>query len=176
LTFLVQHVGHRHRGGLAAGARRGGHRDQRLERTRHRDTLADRLVEVVEERGGMAGEEIGGLAGVDGAAAAHRDEAVELLGARVLARLFHGAVRGLDLHAVVHLGLDALLLEERAHAVGQALRGEVAVGEDQSLGQPQPGRVEADLLHGAQAELDGRHLHHEDGSVGSVTPFMRRLP
>ena len=65
LHVLIHDVRHRHRGGLAAGAGGGGHRDQRAHRSGHRHALADRLVDVVEQRRRVAGEEIGGLARVD---------------------------------------------------------------------------------------------------------------
>ena len=79
----------------------------------------------------MAGEEVRGLARVDGAAAPDRDQAVEGLGPRILGGLLHRPVGGLDLDAVVDVGLHALLLEEPAHALGQPELGQVRLGEDQ---------------------------------------------
>ena len=64
-------------GRLAAGAGRRRNRDQRLQRTRHRQALADRRVHVVEEIGGRIGRvEVDRLGGVDRRAAADGDERV----------------------------------------------------------------------------------------------------
>ena len=53
-------------GGLAAGAGGGRNRDQRLERSGHRQPLADRRVDVVQEVGRrIGGVEVDGLGGVD---------------------------------------------------------------------------------------------------------------
>ena len=59
--------------------------------------------------------------------------------------------------------LDALLVEQRADAPGSpsaARPGSVTI---RTFRRPRRARVEADLLGRAEAELDRRHLHHEDG-------------
>ena len=65
--------------------------------------LPHRLVHVVQQRGRVARQKVHRLARVDRAAAAHRDEAVDLLGARVVGGLLHGAVGRLDGDAVEHV-------------------------------------------------------------------------
>ncbi len=160
---LSQDVGHRHRGRLAAGARRRRHRDQRLERARHRAAAPDRLIDVVEERRRVRREQIDRLAGIERAPAADRDEPVELALPRVLGRLFHRPIGGLDLDAVVDVRLDAFLLEEGANAIGQPELADVAVGDDQHALEPEPPSVVRDLVHGAEPEFDRRRLHHEHG-------------
>jgi hypothetical protein len=59
--------------------------------------------------------------------------------------------------------LDALLVEQRAHAVREPEGRESRVGDDQDLPEPETTRVEADLLGRAETKLDRRHLHDEDG-------------
>jgi hypothetical protein len=63
---------------------------------------------------------------------------------RAYARLLHGAVGGLHLHAVPDVGLTPCSSRSRAHALGQAQPGDVAVGEDQGLADAQAAGVEAD--------------------------------
>ena len=76
LQLLV--VEDRHAGRLAPRPRRRRNRDQRLQRTRHRQALADRRVHVVEEVGGRIGRvEVDRLGRVDHGAAADGDERVE---------------------------------------------------------------------------------------------------
>ena len=163
LGVLGDHVRHGDRRGLAARAGRRGHGDERLERSRDRHAATDGLVHVVQQRGRVAGQEVDGLPRVDRAPAAHRHEAVDLLGAGVVGGLLHGAVRRLDLDAVEDVRLDPLLVEERADALGNPEGGESGIGDDQDLPEPQAAGVEADLVRRAQAELDRGHLHDEHG-------------
>ena len=66
-----------HAGRFAAGAGRRRNRDQRLERTRDRQALADRRIHVVEKvRGRIRRVEVDGLRGVDRRSAADGDERV----------------------------------------------------------------------------------------------------
>ena len=91
--------------GLAAGAGGGRDRDQRLERPRNGQSLADGSVDVVEKVSRIGRIEIGGLGRVNRGAAAHRHESVHLLAHRKRNRLFERGVRRLDLHAIEeHVG------------------------------------------------------------------------
>ena len=71
-----QVIEYRHAGGLAAGAGRGGHCHQRLQRSRDRLAAADRVVHVGEQLRRVGGVQVGRLGGVHGRAAAHRGKPV----------------------------------------------------------------------------------------------------
>ena len=75
LDLQRQHVQHADRGALRAGAGRGGHGDQRLERVDRRPAPADRRVDVVHQLAGVGGQQVDRLGGVDARAAADGDEA-----------------------------------------------------------------------------------------------------
>ena len=53
-----------------------------------------------------------------------------------------------------------------AHAVGDAQRGQVRVGDQQRALHAEAGELPAGVVHGAGAELDGGGLEGEHGLVG----------
>ena len=163
LHVVIEHVSHRDRGRLAAGSRRRRHRDQGLERARHCPAPPHRLVHVVEQWGRKRRQQIHRLARIECAAAADRDEPVELALTRVLGGLLHRPVGGLDLDAVVDIRLDPFLFEKRADAVGQPELADAPVGHDQHALEPEPSSVVRDLVGSAEPELDRRGFHHEHG-------------
>src|SRR4030095_7228093 len=144
-----------------------------------RAAAPDRLIDVVEQRRRICREEIDRLARIERAAAADRDETVELALARVLGGFLHVPVGRLDLDAVVDVGLDAFLFQERANAIGQPELADVAVGDDQYPLEAEPAGVVGDLVHRTEPELDRRSFHHEHGFVGerhALHGFLFRLP
>ena len=101
-------------------------------------------------------------------------EPVDLLAARVLGGLLHRAIGGLDLDAVPDVGLDALLLEERAHALGEARarRGRRSVTIS-ALRMPEAAASKPISSVAPRPNLIGDISITNTVSVGSVTPFMR---
>ena len=165
LQLLVVEDGHA--GRLAAGPRRRRNRDQRLQRTGHRQPLADRRVHVVEKIGRrIGGVEIDRLRRVDHRAAADGDERVERprLGERdgVEKRL----VARLDAHAVVDRVRNLVLLQRLEHRPHRRQLREHRIGHDQHELRAHLGQVHADFARHADAEAHAGDGHLERDVFG----------
>ena len=119
-------------GGLAAGARRGGNRDQRLERARHRQPLADDGVDVIEEISRwIGGVQVDGFGGVQGRASAHGDDRV----ARRLAREGNGVLERLVVrlhaHTIVENEGDMVFVQRFQHRLDRPRLAQPRIGHDQ---------------------------------------------
>ena len=149
-------------GRLTARPRRRGNRHQRLQRTWHRQSLADRRVHVVEEVGRRIHRvEIDGLRRVDGRTATDSDDGVEGMVAGEGNGVEKRFVAWLDAHAVVDDGGDAVgreRIERDAHR-RQVAQGRV--GDHERALDAQFGEVRAHFARNAGAEADGRRRHLE---------------
>ena len=117
-------VENRHAGRFAprSGRRRNG--DQRFERPRDGQALADRRVDEVEKVGIVRRIEIGRLGRVDRAAAPNGEERIEPAAAGKGSRLVKARVRRLNDDSIVNLEIDAgRLAATKAPSLPSACRG-----------------------------------------------------
>jgi hypothetical protein len=170
LDVLLQHVEDADGGALGPGARRGRDRDERAQRLGRRPPLADGRVDVVHQLARVGEQQVHRLGGVDGGPAADGHEGVPgpvRLGP--LDGLPHALVVGLDVDAVVDVGLDV----EAAHLVGDPGREpggrDAGVGDDQDPLGAVLRQVVADLVARAGAELQQGRAVGEDG-LGHRSP------
>ena len=145
LQLLLDQVEDRDASAFARRAEGGGAGDMRLQRAWNRPRFADRGVDVGQEIGGIGGIEVGGFRGVDGRAAAERDEAVEFAVPGEIRRRLEGAVGRLDLDGVIDRHVDPGAASDLARGLQRRQLGDARVAEQRHALQPQRPGVGADL-------------------------------
>src|ERR1035441_4292673 len=137
----------------------------RYRRTRVGSTPpSDRRVDVVHQVALVGGQQVHRFGGVDGRAAAHRDEPVPgTLLPGVTGGFVHAVVGGLDVTSVKDLRRDPVPGQRLGDARRDAEFVNPGIGEDQDPPGAVLGHLETDLIHGARAELQRRRAPGEDG-------------
>ena len=152
--FALDKIKNGHAGGFAAGAGGGGNGDQRLERPWNRLAATDGSVDVVEEISRVGRIEIGGLGGVDGAAAADGDERIEVALLGDGNGVVKAAVRRLALDGVEGFEVDFGLLKRLADDVAGGQVEQFGVDDQQCPLEAHVLQVHADFAGGAGAEAE----------------------
>ena len=134
----------------------------RAQRAGRAPAPADRRVDVVHDRRGVGGDEVGHLGGVHARPAADRDEAVDLVLEREVGRRLKGLERRLDARASEHHDLDALGGDQALDPLRVPERGDAGVGDEHRPRDPEPAQLPAGVGAGARPELHRRRLHGED--------------
>ncbi|GBD16592.1 hypothetical protein HRbin26_01490 [bacterium HR26] len=163
LHLELQEIEHDDSRRLAAGTGRRRESDVRLQRTRYRLSLADRLVDVVHQLARMGGKEVHRLGGVDGAAPAQRDERLRLRLPGIGDRVVHRAVGRLHVDVVVHVELDPSIADDPLQFLDQAELPQVPIGHQQGAADAEPVQLVAQLPRGAEPEADGHAVERDDG-------------
>ena len=183
LDLKLQQVEHDDGRRFAPGAGGGRESDVRLERAWHRLPLADRLVDVVYQLARVSGEEVHRLSGIDGAAAAERDERFGLGLASVGDRLVDRSVGRLHMDVIVDVELHPSVADDPLQLLDQAELPQIAIGHEESAAHAEPVQLVPELLRGAEPETDG-HTVERDDSLGrdqavarhGASPFLPAAP
>ena len=133
-----------------------------LSGTGHRQSLADRRVDVVEEvvrrKGGV---EVHGLGRIDGGAATDGDEGVVLALAGEADGILERGIGWLHANAVVESPRQPARVERVNHRLHRWERADDRVRHHQHLADAELGQVGADLARDAGAKADGGRGHLE---------------
>src|SRR5579884_1233893 len=72
------------------------------------------------------------------------------------------------MHIIIDFGTDAFILEYCTHTLRQTNLHYSFVGDDQCTSYTKSLEVISHLVGGSRTELDGGHLHRNDGFVGDI--------
>ena len=162
----------RHAGRLASGARRGRHRDERLERPRGWLPLADRRIDVIEKVRRIRRIQVCGLRRVDRRPSSNGHERVESALGGEGDGIAEGSVGRLDAHAVEQRERDAVLAQALHHLRDRRELRQIRVGEDHHPPRLHLGEVHSYFTRDAPAEADagGRELERILECHGCLLP------
>ena len=149
-----------------------GKADHGFQRSRHGARLADRCIDVGEERRGIGHVEIHDLCGVHDTAAADRDVAIRCEGRGELDGCLNRGIGGFDADVLKNSDFDLFAADECSRALGKSCRFDTGVRDNEHALQAQRRNVVADFLRRSHAEFVGRGSHGKHGvfhlnSIGS---------
>src|SRR5690242_20704893 len=77
-------------------------------------------------------------------------------------------IRRLNMHIIIDLSVDAFVLKQRTYPIWQADLHYAFVSDDQCTADTKSLEIIPHLVGGSRTELDGGHLHRNDGFVGDI--------